>query len=71
MPWFFLPTTKARAILEGRYFVTTEDIRQVAKPVLRHRVLTNFNAEAEGISSDKIVDMLIKDTPDKAAGGEK
>src|SRR5918997_1913054 len=43
---------KARALLKGRYHVSTEDIRQVALPVLRHRIVTNFNAEAEGMRSD-------------------
>src|SRR5947207_8620778 len=54
---------KARALLKGRYHVSTEDIRQVAAPVLRHRIVTNFNAEAEGIKSDKIVRMLIDSIP--------
>ena len=60
---------KAHAILQGRFFVTTEDIRRMAKPVLRHRVLINFNAEAEGVTSDRIVESLIEDTPDKASPG--
>ncbi len=50
---------KARALLQGRYYVSAEDIRSVAHPVLRHRILTNFSAEAEGITSDKIVDRLL------------
>jgi MoxR-like ATPase len=54
---------KARALLRGRYHVSTEDIRSVAYPTLRHRVLTNFNAEAEGIRSDDIVRMVIEQTP--------
>ncbi|NLX58593.1 MAG: MoxR family ATPase [Phycisphaerae bacterium] len=54
---------KARAILHGRYYVSTDDIRQVAYPVLRHRVITNFNAEAEGIKSDDIVRQLIEVIP--------
>ena len=54
---------KARAALNGRYYVSTEDIRQVAHPVLRHRIITNFNAEAEGIRSDQIIDWLIRDIP--------
>jgi len=54
---------KARALLKGRYHVSTEDIRQVALPVLRHRIVTNFNAEAEGIRSDQIVKMLIDSIP--------
>jgi MoxR-like ATPase len=54
---------KARAILQGRYYVSTEDIAAVALPALRHRIITNFNAEAEGINSDKIVEMLLKEVP--------
>ena len=54
---------KARALLKGRYHVSTEDIRQVALPVLRHRIVTNFNAEAEGIKSDAIVKKLIDHIP--------
>ncbi|HTL51321.1 MAG TPA: MoxR family ATPase [Planctomycetota bacterium] len=54
---------KARAILQGRYLVTTEDIIAMAHPVLRHRIVANFTAEAEGISSDQIVDQMIKHVP--------
>ena len=46
---------KARAVLYGRYHVSTEDIRAVAVPILRHRIVTNFNAEAEGLRPDDIV----------------
>ncbi len=51
---------KARAALDGRYFVTSEDIRAIAHPVLRHRVLTNFNAESEGVTPDDVVDRLLQ-----------
>ena len=54
---------KARALLHGRNYVSAEDIQAVAHPVLRHRIVTNFSAEAEGITSDKIVDRLISDVP--------
>ncbi len=54
---------KARALLKGRYHVSTDDLRQVALPVLRHRIVTNFNAEAEGIKSDTIVQKLIDFIP--------
>ena len=54
---------KARAILHGRYYVDVEDIRAVAPAVLRHRILTNFNAEAEGITPDVIVQKLIETVP--------
>jgi MoxR-like ATPase len=50
---------KARAITSGRYHVSYEDIRAMAHPVLRHRVLTNFRAESEGITTDSIVDDLL------------
>jgi MoxR-like ATPase len=53
-------TAKARALLKGRYAVLMEDIHAMAFPVLRHRILTNFKAEAEGISSDKVTAELIK-----------
>ena len=46
---------KAHAVLHGRHFATTEDILRVAAPVLRHRIITNFNAEADGIKPDDIV----------------
>jgi MoxR-like ATPase len=51
---------KARAVLQGRYFVSQEDILAVVHPVLRHRILTNFNAEAEGVKPDDIVSELAK-----------
>jgi MoxR-like ATPase len=50
---------KARAVLYGRFYAGTEDIRAVAYPVLRHRIITNFNAEAEGIKPDDITRRLI------------
>ena len=64
---------KARAVLHGRHHVATEDIAAVAKPVLRHRIITNFNAEAEGITTDKIVDKLLEHvkTADAAAAAAR
>lgn len=56
---------KARAILYGRNMVSTEDIRAVAHPVLRHRIITNYSAAADGINSDKIVDRLLDMISDK------
>jgi MoxR-like ATPase len=61
---------KARAMLNGRFFVTTEDVRAVAHPVLRHRVITNFNAESSGISPDKVVDRLLEEVPERRPGDE-
>lgn len=63
---------KARAVLQGRYNAGCEDVRAVAHPVLRHRILTNFNAEAEGIKPDDIIDRLIeavRDEDDGKSGG--
>ena len=54
---------KARAVLHGRYYVSCEDIRAVAIPVLRHRIITNFNAEAEGIKPEHIVKRLAEIIP--------
>ena len=54
---------KARALCSGRYHVSFEDIRSLAHPVMRHRVLTNFRAESEGIHTDTIVDELIQQVP--------
>jgi MoxR-like ATPase len=56
---------KARAILHGRNYVTTEDIRSVVYPVLRHRIITNYSAAAEGITPDHIIGKLIDIVPDK------
>jgi MoxR-like ATPase len=58
---------KARAILHGRYHVSTDDIRAVAHPVLRHRIVTNFSAEAEGVSTDHLIDRLLDAVPDAQA----
>ncbi|HUT56510.1 MAG TPA: MoxR family ATPase [Phycisphaerae bacterium] len=51
---------KSRALLHGRFQVACEDVRAVAHPVMRHRLFTNFNADAEGIKPDDIIDRLIE-----------
>ncbi|HBU69909.1 MAG TPA: AAA family ATPase [Elusimicrobia bacterium] len=51
---------KAKAILEGRFAVSVEDIKAVAAPALRHRVLVNFNGEAEGMTADKLISRLLE-----------
>jgi MoxR-like ATPase len=61
---------KARAVLQGRDFVRHDDIRAVALPVLRHRIKTNFSAEAEGITTDEIVRRLIEHVPE-ISGNER
>jgi MoxR-like ATPase len=69
---FLILAAKARAVLHGRYYVSCEDVRSVAPPVLRHRIITNFNAEAEGIKPDDIVRRLIDIIPrDPAEKAEK
>jgi MoxR-like ATPase len=60
---FLVLGAKARALLGGRPAVTGEDVRAVAKAVLRHRILPNFSAEAEGITSDDLVDRMIETVP--------
>jgi MoxR-like ATPase len=60
---FLVLGAKARAVLYGRYHVTADDVRAVAFPVLRHRIMTNFNAEAEGIKPDDIIRRLIDIIP--------
>jgi MoxR-like ATPase len=56
---YLVLAAKARALLQGRMHVAIEDVRAVAHPVLRHRLVTTYAAEAEGISTDKIVDELL------------
>jgi MoxR-like ATPase len=57
---FMVLAAKARAILAGRYAAEIEDVRAVARPVLRHRVIPNFHAEAEGITGQQIVERLLE-----------
>jgi len=54
---------KARALMQGRLYVTIEDVEAVAAPVLRHRIIPNFNAEAEGISVEQIIEKIITLVP--------
>jgi MoxR-like ATPase len=56
---------KARALLKGRVHVQTEDIQELAYPVLRHRILTNFTAASEGIMPDTVIKKLLEETPSK------
>jgi MoxR-like ATPase len=57
---YLVLAAKARAILSGRFHVAADDIKSIAHPVLRHRLITNFSAEAEGITPDHIVDRLLE-----------
>ncbi len=67
---FLILAAKARAVLHGRYYVSCEDVRAVAPPVLRHRIITNFNAEADGVRPDDIVrrltDLIPRDPAEKS-----
>ncbi|MEQ1870791.1 MAG: AAA family ATPase [Vicinamibacterales bacterium] len=54
---------KARALMHGRYHVSIKDIQALAKPILRHRVMTNFYAESERITSDSIIERLLETVP--------
>ncbi|HXD47273.1 MAG TPA: MoxR family ATPase [Gemmatimonadaceae bacterium] len=54
---------KARALMDGRYNVSFDDIRALAKPVLRHRVLTNFHAQSEHVTTDEIIEKLVRVVP--------
>ncbi|MEM9018093.1 MAG: MoxR family ATPase, partial [Verrucomicrobiota bacterium] len=56
---------KTRALLDGRAHVTYDDIRAMAAPVLRHRILTNYRAEAEGITIEEVIEKLIEMTAEK------
>lgn len=56
---------KIRALLEGRYNVAFEDIRRVAHPSLRHRLILNFQAEMEGVTTDRVVDELLERVPEE------
>lgn len=58
---------KAHALLNARLNVSCDDVRAVAKPVLRHRLFTNFNADAEGIGPDQVVEKLLENVPEASA----
>ncbi len=59
---------KARALTQGRYNVSFEDVRALCHPVLRHRILTNFHAESEGVTTAELVDQLMEAVPVPASG---
>jgi len=59
---------KARAILQGRFSVTVDDIRALAFPVLRHRLFTNFNADAEGVDVDQVIEKILGAIPEPSYG---
>ena len=55
---------KARALIEGRYNVSCADVRSVAHPVLRHRIITNFNADSQGVSVEDVITKLLQSVPE-------
>ena len=61
--------SKVRALLDGRFNVSFEDIRRVYLPTMRHRVIPNFEAMAEGISSDQILQEILDAVGEKAEDG--
>jgi MoxR-like ATPase len=65
-----LLAAKVRALAKGRFNVSFEDIQSVAPPTLRHRLILNFEAEAEGITTDQIISQILKDVPKDAAAVE-
>lgn len=62
---YLLLGAKTRALLNGRVHVSTDDVASLAAPVLRHRIVTNFSAESEGITSDQVIERLLRETPAK------
>jgi MoxR-like ATPase len=58
---------KVRALLEGRYNVSFEDVRRVFLPALRHRVILNFEAQAEGLDTDHVLLDILEKLPEKAS----
>ncbi|MBI5394911.1 MAG: AAA family ATPase [Verrucomicrobia bacterium] len=65
---YLIVGAKAHAVVGGRLLVNTDDVRAVARPIMRHRMFTNFTADAEGVDTDKIVQMLLEAVPEP---GEK
>ena len=59
---------KAWALLHGHYHVSIEDVRRVAAPAMRHRVITNYFAESEGATPDKIIAQILKQLPVPTSG---
>jgi len=59
---------KARALMQGRYHVGFEDIRALAGPVMRHRIITNFNAQSERVTTDQLIEQLIRAVPTPRSG---
>ncbi|MGH7637885.1 MAG: AAA family ATPase, partial [Gemmatimonadaceae bacterium] len=67
-PQHLLLGGKARALMKGRFHVSFEDVRALARPVLRHRIIRNFHAESERVTTDKIIDQLLDHVPVPKSG---
>jgi MoxR-like ATPase len=61
-----LVAAKVQALLAGRFHVAVDDLKRVVKPALRHRIILNFEGEAEGITTDRILDEILSSVPDQA-----
>ena len=63
-----LLASKIRALFEGRFAASVDDVRAVAHPALRHRILLNFEGEAEGVKTDQVIDAILKNLPEGKVG---
>jgi MoxR-like ATPase len=68
---YLILAAKAKALLSGSLHVTPEHIKQVALPVLRHRVLLNFSAEADQVQSEQVIEAMLRELPVDGAGSER
>jgi len=55
---------KVKSLIEGRYNVSFSDVRYVTRPALRHRIILNFEGEAEGLDTDMIIDNILEEVPE-------
>jgi MoxR-like ATPase len=62
-PQMLILAGKARALMHGRYHVSFDDVRALARPVLRHRLITNFHAQSEKITTDHVIEKLLQAVP--------
>jgi MoxR-like ATPase len=67
-PQHLLLGGKARALMKGRFHVSFEDVRALARPVMRHRIIRNFHAESERVTTDRIIDQLLEHVPVPKSG---
>jgi MoxR-like ATPase len=64
---YLVLAAKAKALLDGATHATPEHVRAIARPVLRHRIITNFNAEADQVATDAVIDAMLKEVPIEGA----